>query len=78
MTTTPEHGRPHEDPTVATPPGNDTPYTAVGEVEHGVEPDADVAEEYAEEVPLDPTPAQVEHYLELVGEAGAPAGPAEG
>jgi len=37
-------------------------------VEAGVEPDADVAEEYAESVPLDPTPDQVEHYLELVGD----------
>jgi hypothetical protein len=73
MTTSSEHlGDPHEDPTVATPPGDDTPYTAVGEVEAGVEPDADLAEEYAESVPLDPTPEQVEHYLELVGEDDAP------
>lgn len=65
-------GEPHTDPAVATPPGEDTPYTAVGEVEAGVEPDPDVAEEYAESVPLDPTPEQVEHYLELVGEDDAP------
>ena len=77
MTTGPERDRePHEDPAVATPPGEDTAYTAMGDVEAGVEPDADVAEEYAESVPLDPTPEQVEHYLELVGEgdADAPAG----
>lgn len=36
------------------------------------EPDPDVAEEYAESVPLDPTPEQVEHYLELVGDADEP------
>jgi hypothetical protein len=59
---------PHEDPTMATPPREDTAYTQVGDVEPGVEPDADVAEEYAESVPLDPTPEQVEHYLELVGD----------
>ena len=79
MTTGPQQGhRPHEDPTVATPPGEDTVYTAVGDVEPGVEPDADVAEEYAESVPLDPTPEQVEHYLELVGEGDedAPSGTA--
>jgi hypothetical protein len=69
MTTSPDHDRPpHEDPAVATPPSDDTPYTAVGGVEPGTEPDADLAEEYAESVPLDPTPEQVEHYLELVGE----------
>ena len=33
----------------------------------GAEPDPDVAEEYAESVPIDPTPHQVEHYLELAG-----------
>jgi hypothetical protein len=64
-------GEPHVDPAVATPPGEDTVYTAVGDVQPGVEPDADVAEEYAESVPLDPTPEQVEHYLELVGDDGA-------
>ena len=64
-------GEPHEDPTVATPPGQDTPYTAVDAVEAGVEPDADLAEEFAESVPVDPTPDQVEHYLELVGDDGA-------
>ena len=72
MTTPAERpGEPHEDPAVATPPGEDTAYTAVGQVEAGVEPDADVAEEYAESVPLDPTPEQVEHYLELVGDEDA-------
>ena len=65
-------GEPHEDRSVATPPGEDTAYTAVGSVEAGVEPDADVAEEYAESVPLDPTPEQVEHYKELVGDEGTP------
>ena len=70
-------GEPHVDPTVATPPDEDTAYTEVGTVgagtaEAGVEPDADVAEEYAESVPLDPTPEQVEHYLDLVGDEGTP------
>jgi hypothetical protein len=65
-------GEPHEDATVATPPGEDTVYTEVTSVEPGVEPDADVAEEYAESVPLDPTPEQVEHYLELVGDEDTP------
>ena len=69
MTTPSERsGQPHEDPTVATPTGQDTVYTAVDAVEAGVEPDADLAEEFAESVPLDPTPEQVEHYLELVGD----------
>ena len=65
-------GEPHVDRTVATPPDEDTVYTEVTSVEPGVEPDADVAEEYAESVPLDPTPEQVEHYLELVGDEGTP------
>ena len=69
MTTPAEQtGEPHADSTVATPPDEDTVYTEVTDVEPGVEPDADVAEEYAESVPLDPTPEQVEHYLELVGD----------
>jgi hypothetical protein len=69
MTTPPDHELPpHEDPAVATPPGEDTPYTAATDVEPGVEPDPDLAEEYAESVPLDPTPEQVDHYLELVGD----------
>jgi hypothetical protein len=63
---------PHVDPAVATPPDADTAYTEVGSVEQGVEPDADVAEEFAESVPLDPTPEQVEHYLDLVGDEGTP------
>ncbi|HYY11229.1 MAG TPA: hypothetical protein VE781_09830 [Kineosporiaceae bacterium] len=70
--------QPHQDATVATPPGEDTVYGGVeGHVEAGVEPDPDLAEEFAESVPLDPTPDQVEHYLELVGEddptPGAPS-----
>jgi hypothetical protein len=73
MTTPGEQSEPHVDPTVATPPGQDTVYTAVDAVEAGVEPDADLAEEFAESVPVDPTPEQVEHYLELVGEADEPA-----
>jgi hypothetical protein len=65
---------PNEDPTVSTPPGEDTPYTAAGDAEPGVEPGPDVAEEFAESVPIDPTPDQVEQYLELAGapEALAP------
>jgi hypothetical protein len=31
------------------------------------QPDPDVAEEFAESVPIDPTPDQVEAYLELAG-----------
>lgn len=31
------------------------------------QPDPDVAEEYAESIPIDPAPDQVEHYLELAG-----------
>jgi hypothetical protein len=65
-------GEPHVDPTVAAPPDEDTVYTEVGHVEAGVEPDADAAEEYAESVPLDPTPEQVEHYLDLVEDEGTP------
>ena len=73
MTTPVERtGEPHVDPTVVTPPGEDTVYTGVGDVDAGVEPDADVAEQYAESVPLDPTPEQVEHYLDLVGDEGTP------
>jgi hypothetical protein len=73
MTTPVERtGEPHVDPTVATPPDEDTVYTGVGDIDAGVEPDADVAEEYAESVPLDPTPEQVEHYLDLVGDEGTP------
>ncbi len=73
MTTPAERtGEPHVDPTVATPPGEDTVYTEVADVDADVEPDADVAEEYAESVPLDPTPEQVEHYLDLVGDEGTP------
>jgi hypothetical protein len=69
MTTPSEQtGEPHTDGAVATPPDEDTVYTEVTDVEPGAEPDADVAEEYAESVPLDPTPEQVEHYLELVGD----------
>jgi hypothetical protein len=63
---------PNSDPTVATPPAQDTAYAEVTDVVPGVEPDADVAEEYAESVPVDPTPEQVEHYRELVGDEGAP------
>lgn len=36
-------------------------------VDADVQPDPDVAEEYAESVPIDPAPDQVEHYLELAG-----------
>ena len=78
MTTPPERtGEPHVDSAVATPPDEDTAYTEVGTVgagtvEAGVEPDADVAEEFAQSVPLDPTPEQVEHYLDLVGDEGTP------
>ena len=32
-----------------------------------VQSDPDVAEEYAESIPIDPSPDQVEHYLELAG-----------
>jgi hypothetical protein len=72
--------RPHEDPAVATSPGEDTPYTAVGDAEPGVEPAPDVAEEFAESVPIDPTPDQVEQYLELAGapEALEPGGDDQG
>jgi hypothetical protein len=42
------------------PPGQDADESA--------EPAPDVAEEYAESIPIDPTPDQVEHYLELVGD----------
>jgi hypothetical protein len=36
-----------------------------------LEPDPDVAEEYAESIPIDPSPEQVEHYLELAGDPQA-------
>jgi hypothetical protein len=74
MTTPPADptGDPNSDPTVATPPSDDTAYTEVTDVVPGVEPHADVAEEYAESVPVDPTPEQVEHYLDLVGDEGTP------
>jgi hypothetical protein len=38
------------------------------EVDPSVEPAPDVAEEYAESIPIDPTPEQVEHYLDLAGD----------
>lgn len=52
----------------ATPAEDDSPSAATSDVEAGVEPDADVAEEFAQSVPVDPTPEQVEHYLDLVGD----------
>jgi len=62
--------------TTATPAEDDSPFTSTGDPhsepltqdpDAATEPDPDVAEEYAEALPVDPTPEQVEHYLELVG-----------
>jgi hypothetical protein len=38
-----------------------------GAADPQAQPDPDVAEEFAESVPIDPTPDQVEAYLELAG-----------
>jgi hypothetical protein len=61
----------------ATPAEADSPYASTADGATGVasegdasaEPAPDVAEEYAESIPIDPTPDQVEHYLELVEDA---------
>jgi hypothetical protein len=64
------------DAATATPAEADSPFTAVGDPHRDPlnedpdaadEPDPDLAEEYAESLPVDPTPEQVEHYLELAG-----------
>jgi hypothetical protein len=59
------------DETLATEASADSPYAGVDGPGHAAagEPAPDVAEEFAESIPIDPTPDQVEHYLDLVGEA---------
>jgi hypothetical protein len=61
-----------------TPAEADSPYSSAmngaldprpADADESAEPAPDVAEEYAESIPIDPTPDQVEHYLELVGDA---------
>jgi hypothetical protein len=63
-----------------TPAEADSPYasaadgavdTTQADADASVEPAPDVAEEYAESIPIDPTPEQVEHYLELAGDPDA-------
>jgi hypothetical protein len=64
--------------TEVTPAEADSPFAGAAngaidptqetEADPSVEPAPDVAEEYAESIPIDPTPEQVEHYLELAGE----------
>ncbi len=60
----------------ATPAEADSPFTSTGDPhaeplaqdpDAADEPRPDLAEEYAESLPVDPTPDQVEHYLELAG-----------
>ena len=62
--------------TTATPAEADSPFTSMGDPhadpltqdpDAADEPDPDLAEEYAESLPVDPTPDQVERYLELAG-----------
>lgn len=64
------------DSATATPAEDDSPVTSTGDPhadpltqdpDAAAEPDPDVAEEYAEALPVDPTPEQVERYLELAG-----------
>jgi hypothetical protein len=45
--------------------------TTAADADASAEPAPDVAEEYAESISIDPTPEQVEHYLELVGDPEA-------
>ena len=63
-----------------TPAEADSPYSSAmngaldprpADADESAEPAPDVAEEYAESIPIDPTPDQVEHYLELVGDPDA-------
>lgn len=72
-----------------TPAEADSPYSSAAgggldpvqaDADESAEPAPDVAEEYAESIPIDPTPDQVEHYLELVGDPDAadPDGTPEG
>lgn len=62
--------------TTATPAEADSPTTSTGDPHRDPlaqdpdaadEPDPDLAEEYAESLPVDPTPEEVERYLELAG-----------
>jgi hypothetical protein len=64
------------DDATTTPAEADSPLTSTGDPhadpltqdpDAAAEPAPDVAEEYAEALPVDPTPEQVEHYLELAG-----------
>ncbi len=64
------------DDAAATPAEADSSFTSTGDPhtdpltqdpDAAAEPDPDLAEEYAEALPVDPTPEQVEHYLELAG-----------
>ena len=75
--------QPGTNASIATPAEADSPFTSTGDPhadpltedpDAADEPDPDLAEEYAESLPVDPTPDQVEHYLELAGapEALAP------
>jgi hypothetical protein len=61
--------------TEVTPAEADNPYAsavpAEADADASGEPAPDVAEEYAESIPIDPTPEQVEHYLELAGDPDA-------
>ena len=68
--------QPGTDAATATPAEADSPFTSMGDPhadpltedpDAAAEPDPDLAEEYAESLPVDPTPDQVEHYLELAG-----------
>lgn len=40
----------------------------------GAEHDPEQAEEYAESVSIDPSPTEIDHYLDLVGDEKNPAG----
>ncbi len=50
----------------------------VGTPEPAGEHDPEVAEAFAESVPIDPSPEEVSHYLELVGAPEAGTDPDQG
>jgi len=46
-----------------------------GDAEPAVEHDPELAEEYADSVSIDPTPDEVDHYREMIGDPDLPADP---
>jgi hypothetical protein len=56
-----------------TMPDESLPYA--GSAEPASEHDPEYAEEYAESVSIDPTPEEVDHYRELIGDPDLPEDP---